>query len=882
MLLPDLGQFEEISSPLSDIPCIPSPIKPKNVESEMDLAGIPLFLQESYFKGNPSITKLRPWQIELFQMQEWKERRNCLVLVPTAGGKTVAAEVAIAQLLQLDPSAQVIYCLPFVSLAAEKFTDFSRRFKKFHVKPFYSNVGTSEFSSGNIAICTFEKAHALINAAIRNKYIKNFKLIIIDEIHMLGDHHRGATVEALVSKLRLLKNPPQIVGLSATINQEDAVIYGKWMDGIVFSCTDRPSIITQYVVLPDGRLSTLKNGKINQHFRKYETILEDKNYFLPIIADTLAQNPKNTILIFVNSRKETRSYAKMIATFLHSEKFSKFTKVAQPTEEIIKMRQDLILKMNYHTRSNNDNLISYCISKGVAYHNAGLLIEERKFIEDSLRNGIINVIVATTTLSAGINITNVATIVIHNVFRIEGTDKIPLTGSQYKQMAGRAGRANSVPGKVFILQHSMDDRETRLIEELSKSNLNHISGHLLENNEFDRFYLQCLTFFPDEDSERFPWFTYESVREKMKYFQLDTIRKESISRLRSNGLVVGNGKVTKLGRAIAGANFSIEEGLLVYENIKKAQMNVCLSDELHLLYLTIPKDIGFRTPQYRDDDIWIKLFNEHQHVITELLKISNPELYKRISLSHVQGGIKKNDEIDAMFDKIYAASILLEVINEKPISEVEKMFNVDRGTIQSLQTNVSTFAGQVVKFCELCSFQVLAAAINKFRKRLDCSVKNELLPLMTLPSCSQIVARLLFNQGIESPEDIVNYQTEGIVNILMSLTAPSNSPPSSVSSSPTNSPTRMIDSNVKKIDFIDDFDDEYEIENNSKGFDSNETKSNVINQFINQNELLLGNENLQTLVKKIKKEADILIERQRKIEEYSEAITKSRMDFFDV
>lgn len=869
MLLPNHDQFEEISSPSSDNCYLPSPINQKNVPTEMDIAQIPRFLQQSYLNGNPQITKLRPWQIELFQMQEWRERRNCLVLVPTAGGKTVAAEVAIAQLLQIDPTAQIVYCLPFVSLAAEKYTDFSRRFKDYHVKPFYANIGSSEFSSGNIAICTFEKAHALINAAIRNKYINRFKLVIIDEIHMLGDHHRGATVEALVTKIRLLPNPPQIIGLSATINQDDAILYGKWMDGTVFSCADRPSIISQYVVWPDGKLSALKNGKINQHFRKFETILEDKNFFLPIIADTLAQNPKNTILIFVNSRKETRSYAKMIATYLHSEKFKRLTKVAQPSEEIVKMRQDLIVKMNYHTRFCNDKLISFCIKNGVAFHNAGLLIEERKFIEDSLRNGIINVIVATTTLSAGINITNVATVVIHNVFRVEGSDKIPLSSSQYNQMAGRAGRMNNIPGKVFILQHTMDDKEIRLIEELSKSNLSRITGHLLENSEFDRFYLQCLTFFPIEESEKFPCFTYEAVRQKMKYFHLDTVRKESIKRLSQNGLVVNKGKVTRLGRAIAGANFGIEEGLLVYENIKKAQMNICLSDELHLLYLTIPKDVGFKTPQYREDDIWLKVFNEHQHVISDLLKIPSSEIYKRISLSHVQGGIKNNDEIDSILDKIYASSILLEIINERPVSEVEKMFNVDRGTIQSLQTNVSTFAGQVVKFCELCSFQVLAAAINKFRKRLDCSVKNELLSLMSLPSCSQIVARLLFNQGIESPEDIVNYRTEGIVNILMAITAPSKSSPPSTSSS---SLQHYPDS---KIDDYDDYNDiEYDNENDDKSENSNDKL------MIDQNEFFLGDSNLELLVKRIKNEASILVERQRKLEEYSEAITQSRMDIF--
>ena len=600
---------------------------------------------------------------------------------------------------------------------------------------------------------------------MRNQYIDRFKLVIIDEIHMLGDSHRGATIEALVAKLKLLQTPPRIIGLSATINRDDAAIYGKWLGGFVYSCAERPSLIKQYVILPDGHQSRIINGEIKPSFRKVETISQDKNYFLPLIADAIKSNPHGSVLIFVNSRKETREYASLIAKFLYSDTFGAISKIPQPSNYLLEQRKSLISKIE-NTKFSNDQLMAKCLMKGVAFHNAGLLLEERKFIEDALRNGIINVIVATTTLSAGINITNVTTVIIKNVFRFDGEEQISLTGAQYNQMAGRAGRTALNSGNVIILQQKLDDKETNVIKELSRYNIGHIKGHLMEKSEFDRFYLQCLAFFQCNNASEFPSKLYEVFSRDIKQATLDLLRDDSKSRLIANRLIINENKVTKLGNAIAGANFGIEEGLEVYEIVKKAQYNVCLSDELHLLFLVIPEDIGFRTPPY-SEHIWQSLFSNHHHVINEIIQLPDEELEKRITLSYIRGGIKNKDSVDKTLDKLYAASILLDVINEKSLAEIEDVYSVDRGTIQSLQTNVSTFAGQVVKFCELCSFQVLGAAINKFRKRLDYSVKNELLPLMSLPSCSQNMARIFFNQGIETPNDLALLGIAEIVPILI-------------------------------------------------------------------------------------------------------------------
>lgn len=88
-----------------------------------------------------------------------------------------------------------------------------------------------------------------------------------------------------------------------------------------------------------------------------------------------------------------------------------------------------------------DSVLEKTISYGVAFHHAGLTFDERDIIENGFKNSSLRVIIATSTLSSGVNLPARRVIIRTPLFG--GNQMNALT---YRQMIGRAGRF----GKVSI------------------------------------------------------------------------------------------------------------------------------------------------------------------------------------------------------------------------------------------------------------------------------------------------------------------------------------------------------------------------------------------------------------------------------------------------
>jgi len=101
-----------------------------------------------------------------------------------------------------------------------------------------------------------------------------------------------------------------------------------------------------------------------------------------------------------------------------------------------------------------------CVRKGVAYHHAGLPVEVQEAVEDAIRGETIKAVVATSTLTDGVNLP-VRTVVIATSEHKDQDPRTRMSPAQLLNAVGRAGRAGkeSEGWIVLALQKALERRD---------------------------------------------------------------------------------------------------------------------------------------------------------------------------------------------------------------------------------------------------------------------------------------------------------------------------------------------------------------------------------------------------------------------------------------
>uniref|UniRef100_A0A674CBL7 Helicase POLQ-like n=1 Tax=Salmo trutta TaxID=8032 RepID=A0A674CBL7_SALTR len=705
------------------------------------------------------IKDLYEWQKTCLNLDSVQQRRNLIYSLPTSGGKTLVAEILILKEL-LCRKRDALFILPYVSLVQEKvrgLASFGLELD-FMVEEYAGSKGRFPPVKGrgkrSLYIATIEKAHGLVNSLIEANRLDNVGLVVVDELHMLGDGSRGAIIEMTLAKVLYISKSTQIIGMSATLGNVQDI--QKFLKAENYTNDFRPVELKEYVKLKDSiyevdpkeeecfRFSRLLNFKYSSAMQKI-----DQDHIVALVTEVI---PSQSCLVFCPTKKNCENVAEMICKYLK--------------EDFIQHKQAEKAVLLGELRSSGNGSLCPVLKKtvpyGLAYHHSGLTSEERKLVEEAYSAGVLCLLTCTSTLAAGINLP-ARRVILRSPYVAADF----LKRSQYKQMVGRAGRAgiDTHGESILILQDK--DKVLKLVSapmEICISNLMHSDGKGVLSLILSVIGLNITNSL--EQIRDFMSGTLLSVQEKQVCLErsLWEVTQECVELLKEKGLVTvstepqdGTLQVTKLGREIVHSNpfksLDLTYCDLLYRDLSKGLESLMLNSFLHLIYLVTPYDM---VSQCKPD--WMVYFRQFT-----LLSAAEQKMCAAVGVSEsfvarkaAGQNVKKNID-QVVVSRLYLALVLLSLLKETDLWSVADRFQLSRGFIQTLLSSSSVFCSCVLHFTEeLEEFWPFKALLTELTRRLTYCVQAELIPLMEVAGVMERRAKQLYNAGYKTLAHLAN------------------------------------------------------------------------------------------------------------------------------
>jgi len=459
---------------------------------DLDPTAIDFLISEGY-------EKLFPPQEQSVKAGLFDDKKNFLITIPTASGKTLIAMLAILSHLS-KYKTKIVYLTPLRALTNEKFEEF-KKLEQYSIRGKKIKVISGEtrnetkFKDADVIFLTNESMDA--NMAFQQDWIYDIGMVVSDEIHLIGDNTRGPTLEIILTRLRsgfIGKNPPRIIGLSATIS--NSIDLADWLDCELVESTYRrvplsEAVYSRHIIINQNREETEANLTKDREARHAKDHI---GLGLETIDD------EGQCLIFAMSRKNAAAWA--VEAGLSLEK----TLTDTEKIELEKISQKILRKEESENTKVIVNLAK-AVKTGSAFHHAGLPSDCKEIVETEFKNKRIKFLTATPTLAAGVNLP-ARRVILPSVMRYTngGLEKISIL--EYKQMCGRAGRpqyddmgesiivAKGYPDEVleYYVDGTPEPLESQILENESSMRIN-ILGFIINTSKLKSTSLEKIIKF---------------------------------------------------------------------------------------------------------------------------------------------------------------------------------------------------------------------------------------------------------------------------------------------------------------------------------------------------------------------------------------------------
>ena len=638
---------------------------------------------------------------------------DAVVAIPTAAGKTLIAELAIVNRL-LKHGGKALYFTPLRALAGEKFNDLLK----------YSGLGlkiaitTGDYDSANewlekydIIVSTYEKTDSLTRHMPR--WIRELSIIVADEVHLINDGERGPILEILLTKLTSLNPNAQVLALSATVSNAEEI--AKWLRNAKLIVSDWRPVKLREGVYYKGNVE-FNDGVVVEI--PYLTSSSTMNVALHTLING------GQALIFTSSRAQAVSIARKLSSHTHQY-------LSEEENRRLKEISKKILMLEPITSINS--ILSECVMGGVAFHHAGLAYPHRKIIEDTFRSRILKVICATPTLAAGVNLP-ARRVIIDSINRYEvgiGSMQIPIL--EYKQMAGRAGRPkyDSI-GETVIIAGSRASFNT-LMSKYVLGRPERLTSKLASEKALRTHILSLIASeFTGSEDELMEFMEKTFFGIQYGIHSIKNRVRGVLEFLEDNELIIASKelKATILGRRVSQLYIDPKSAVIIRRGLEKVREIKPISI-LHLLCSTpdMPKTY---------------LGRGEERKYLAILEDIEEDLLVDTSLY----------DYDMLLAEVKTAMMLNSWINEKSEEEICGEYGIWPGDLYVYVETANWLTYSIAEIAKVIGKKEIIGLLQSINNRVENGVREELLELVKIEGIGRARARMLYNSGFKTINDL--------------------------------------------------------------------------------------------------------------------------------
>lgn len=703
--------------------------------------------------------------LQLKAVNEFKifAAESLLVVAPTSSGKTFVGEMAAIK--AIAEGRKAVFLLPYRALVNEKYQQFKASYEdNFSLRVIrcsgdYSDQASS-FLKGqyDLAILTFEM---FLNLIVANpKVLSQIGLVVLDEAQFITDPNRGISVELLLTCIITARKngiAPQVIALSAVIG--DVNKFDNWLGVRLLYTKNRPIPLIEGVidrmgifqfVDTDGSVKEenfLDRREIQQ--RKKDPSAQD--VLVPLLKK-LTQN-KEKIIVFRNMRGNAQGSAKYLANDLG-----------------LPSANSVISKLPIHDQSGTSQTLRECLNGGTAFHTSNLSKEEREVIENSFRdkNGGIEVLCATTTVAAGINTPASTVIIAEQEFM--GEDGRSFTISEYKNMAGRAGRLGfSEIGKSIIYAENSFSRR-QLFQKYVLGKIEDLKSSF-DTKELNTWVIRLLgqiKVVPKGEIVNLLANTYGGylalTRDVNWLTKMEVHTNQLIERMITLGLLEeeeGAVRLTLLGRSCANSALKFESSLRLVELVRKFS-----STKLDALTMVALVQI-----LKESDEVYISIFKRGQGESKHVQSAQNK--YGRAVVSDLQRYVE--DQF-AYYGRCKKVAILFDWMNGEPIENIEKNYTytpfqgaIHSGDIRRVADSTRYYLRSAYQIAIVVSPNNICSELEfeTLIRQLEFGIPSEVVELINESinlTRGELIA--IYNAGFVTKEMLLKLSLDQLVNVL--------------------------------------------------------------------------------------------------------------------